>query len=76
MRSTGLEPARPLRTTSTSGWRVYLFRHERMEPSSGADPDHLPYEGKVTAVCDGKAPAHGLEPRTSRTRTWRSAKLS
>jgi len=24
-------------------------------------------------VCDGEVPAHGLEPRTSRIRTWRSA---
>jgi hypothetical protein len=28
-----------------------------MEPSPGADPGRLPYRGKVTAVCDGKAPA-------------------
>lgn len=33
------------------------------EPPSGADPDHLPYEGKVTAVCDGAAAGQGLEPR-------------
>jgi hypothetical protein len=29
------------------------LRHERMEPSSGADPDLAPYGGAVTAVCDG-----------------------
>jgi hypothetical protein len=44
--------------------------YEDLEPSSGADPDHLPYEGKVTAVCDGAAAGQrpvvgkqGLEPR-------------
>lgn len=73
MRSTGFEPAQPLRTTGTSGQRVYRSATNAMEPSSGADPDHLPYGGKVTAVCDGEVPAHGLEPRTSRIRTWRSA---
>jgi hypothetical protein len=26
-----------------------------MEPSPGADPGRLPYRGKVTAVCDGRA---------------------
>jgi len=24
-----------------------------VEPPSGADPDHRPYEGQATAVCDG-----------------------
>ena len=37
--------------------------YEGVEPSSGADPDHLPYEGKVTAVRDGEAAGQGLEPR-------------
>jgi hypothetical protein len=46
-----------------------------MEPSSGADPDHLPYEGKVTAVCDGLAREPGLEPGLSWARTRRVAGL-
>ena len=29
------------------------LEYERAEPSSGADPDHRPYEGQVTAACDG-----------------------
>ena len=29
------------------------LEYERVEPSSGADPDHRPYEGQATAVCDG-----------------------
>ena len=37
--------------------------YEDEKPSSGADPDLLPYEGKVTAVCDGHAAGQGLEPR-------------
>ena len=34
--------------------------HPRMEPSPGADPGLLPYRGRVTAVCDGKAPAQAM----------------
>ena len=30
------------------------LEYERVEPSSGADPDHRPYEGQVTAACDGQ----------------------
>jgi hypothetical protein len=41
----------------------YRLVYEDMEPSSGADPDLLPYGGKVTAVCDGIAEEPGLEPR-------------
>ena len=29
------------------------LEYERVEPPSGADPDHRPYEGQATAVCDG-----------------------
>ena len=29
------------------------LEYERLEPSSGADPDRRPYGGRVTAVCDG-----------------------
>jgi hypothetical protein len=29
------------------------LEYEHAEPSSGADPDHRPYEGQVTAACDG-----------------------
>ncbi len=32
------------------------------EPSSGADPDLLPYRGRATAVCDGIAGESGFEP--------------
>ena len=39
------------------------LEYERVEPPSGADPDHRPYEGQATAVCDGpKLPGKGLEP--------------
>jgi hypothetical protein len=31
-----------------------------MEPSPGADPGLPPYRGKVTAVCDGRAPAQAM----------------
>ena len=31
-----------------------------MEPSLGADPGLLPYRGRVTAVCDGRAPAQAM----------------
>ena len=31
-----------------------------MEPSPGADPGLLPYRGRVTAVCDGRAPAQAM----------------
>jgi hypothetical protein len=34
--------------------------HPGMEPSPGADPGLLPYRGRVTAVCDGKAPAQAV----------------
>ena len=34
--------------------------HPGMEPSPGADPGLLPYRGRVTAVCDGKAPAQAM----------------
>jgi hypothetical protein len=34
-----------------------------LEPSSGADPDHAPYGGAVTAVCDGVAAGQRLELR-------------
>jgi hypothetical protein len=37
--------------------------YEDVEPSSGADPDHTPYGGAVTAVCDGLAAHRGFEPR-------------
>lgn len=49
--------------------------YEDVEPSSGADPDRLPYGGKVTAVCDGQAGEPGLEPGTSWARTKRAARL-
>ena len=29
------------------------LEYERVEPPSGADPDHRPYEGQLTAACDG-----------------------
>ena len=32
------------------------LEYERVEPSSGADPDRRPYEGRATAVCDGRPP--------------------
>src|ERR1700722_5493913 len=41
VRSAGFEPA----NTRTSSGPVCQLRHERMEPPSGADPDHPPYEG-------------------------------
>ena len=42
------------RTSSFKGYRAaWLLEYERVEPSSGADPDHRPYEGQATAVCDG-----------------------
>ena len=31
-----------------------------MEPSPGADPGLLPYKSRVTAVCDGRAPAQAM----------------
>jgi hypothetical protein len=31
-----------------------------MEPSPGADPGLPPYRGRVTAVCDGRAPAQAM----------------
>ena len=34
--------------------------HLGMEPSPGADPGLLPYRGRVTAVCDGRAPAQAM----------------
>jgi hypothetical protein len=34
--------------------------HLGMEPSPGADPGLLPYRGRVTAVCDGGAPAQAM----------------
>ena len=34
--------------------------HPGMEPSPGADPGFLPYRGRVTAVCDGRAPAQAM----------------
>jgi hypothetical protein len=34
--------------------------HPGMEPSPGADPGLLPYRGRVTAVCDGRAPAQTM----------------
>lgn len=34
-----------------------------MEPSPGVEPGHLPYGGKVTAVCDGEAAGQRLELR-------------
>ena len=34
--------------------------HPGMEPSPGADPGLLPYRGRVTAVCDGGAPAQAM----------------
>jgi hypothetical protein len=34
--------------------------HPGMEPSPGADPGLLPYRGRVTAVCDGRAPAQAM----------------
>ena len=34
--------------------------HLGMEPSPGADPGLLPYRGRVTAVCDGRAPAQAV----------------
>jgi hypothetical protein len=40
-----------------------------MEPSSGADPDHPPYKGRVTAARDGVRSA-GFEPAV----TWISAR--
>lgn len=40
-----------------------LLSYNRMEPSSGADPDHAPYESAVTAVCDGIAAGQRLELR-------------
>ena len=49
VRSPGLEPG----STWPSTRPVYQIAARAHEPSSGADPDHLPYGGKVTAVCDG-----------------------
>src|SRR5215831_7797317 len=34
--------------------------HPGMEPSPGADPSLLPYRGRITAVCDGRAPAQAM----------------
>jgi hypothetical protein len=59
VRPPGLEPG----STWPSTMPVYQLRHERLEPSSGVEPDLLPYEGKCTAVCDGVAAGQGLEPR-------------
>ena len=42
VRSARFELAQPSRTTSTSGWRVYLFRHERIEPLDGLEPPACP----------------------------------
>src|SRR6185312_8117474 len=43
--------------------------HPGMEPSPGADPGLLPYRGRVTAVCDGGAPAQAMAVASaSRTR--------
>ena len=43
--------------------------YEDMEPSSGADPDLLPYEGKVTAVCDGMGWPSRLRTRKLRVQS-------
>ena len=34
--------------------------HPGMEPSPGADLGLLPYRGRTTAVCDGRAPAQAM----------------
>lgn len=34
--------------------------HPGTEPPPGADPGLLPYRGRVTAVCDGRAPAQAM----------------
>ena len=49
VRSTGFEPARSSRTTSTSSWRVSQLRHERMEPPGGVEPPACPLRGDRSA---------------------------
>ena len=49
--------------TSTSSWRVCLFRHPDLEPPPGADPGRRPYEGRAATVRGGIAEVLGLEPR-------------
>ena len=46
-----------------------------MEPPSGADPDHPPYEGGAAAVRGGKAGEPGLEPGLFWARTRCVARL-
>ena len=45
--------------------------YEDMEPPSGADPDHPPYEGGAAAVRGGVASGAGVEP----TGAWFRAML-
>jgi hypothetical protein len=63
----GFEPPRPLRTTRPSTARVYHSNHEHIEPLSGADPDRLPYEGRIAAARNGMAAAPGAS-MTRRTK--------
>jgi hypothetical protein len=52
VRSAGFEPARPDGHQHLELARI-PFRHERMEPLSGADPDVPPYEGRAAAARNG-----------------------
>ena len=45
--------------------------YEDVEPPSGADPDHPPYEGEAAAVRGGEAGHPGLEPGSSGFRARR-----
>jgi hypothetical protein len=59
VRSAGLEPA----TSRPSTWSLCQLEYEHVEPPSGADPDHPPYEGGAAAVRGGVVPGQGLEPQ-------------
>ena len=64
MRGGGVPSVRFERTlASPSDWCLCHWATRAGEPSPGADPGLLPYEGKVTAVCDGEAAGQRLELR-------------
>ena len=60
---------------SPSCWCLLPLGYEDMEPPSGADPDLLPYGGRVAAVRGGVAGHPGLEPGSSGFRARRVCRI-
>jgi len=66
--SVRLERSQRLELVPPASWAARI-----LEPPSGADPDHPPYEGGAAAVRGGDAARRGFEPRPSAPRTRRPA---